>query len=343
MRRRGLVSKRSLRGKRRHEQEHRKPSLRTSEAPPSALAGAVAIALYGGAAPVRAQEAALEEVVVTGIRASLRDSHRDASATPTTVVEVDHGRGRRQVPGQERRGIAAARAGRRHQPEFGEGERVSLRGTAPNLTRTLLNGHGLATADWFILDQLNTTRSFNYLMLPVRHHRQRRGATRAPQADFEEGGIGGTINVITRNPLDLESMAFYGLGAGGLHRPRRRVRRRRRTCCSAGRTTRRTSASCSPAPTRSARSAATASKCSATSRSTPTGRARRTCSPRRCIGSALFQQDRERTGGNIGIQFRPNDRLEFNLTGLYSEFDADNINAELPGLGCRARSATAAR
>ena len=27
---------------------------------------------------------------------------------------------------------------------------------------------------------------------------------KSPQADIEEGGIGGTINVNTRNPLDLD-------------------------------------------------------------------------------------------------------------------------------------------
>ena len=51
--------------------------------------------------------------------------------------------------------------------EFGEGERVSLRGTAPNLTRALVNGHAIATADWFVLEQLAATRSFNYLTLPA--------------------------------------------------------------------------------------------------------------------------------------------------------------------------------
>ena len=44
------------------------------------------------------------------------------------------------------------------------------------------------------------------------------------------------------------------------------------------------------------------------------------------VGSALFQQERIRTGGNIGVQFRPTDNLEFNLTGLYSKLDADNFN-----------------
>ncbi len=120
--------------------------------------------------------------------------------------------------------------------EFGEGERVSLRGTAPNLTRTLLNGHGLATADWFILDQLNTTRSFNYLMLPSDIIGRSR-CTRAPQADFEEGGIGGTINVITRNPLDLESMAFYGSAQVAYTDLADEYDAAGESACSAGRTT----------------------------------------------------------------------------------------------------------
>ena len=68
----------------------------------------------------------------------------------------------------------------------------------------LYNGHSLATADWFILDQLNSTRSFNYLMLPADILGQVK-VYKTPQADLEEGGIGGTVDVITRNPLDLES------------------------------------------------------------------------------------------------------------------------------------------
>ena len=53
-----------------------------------------------------------------------------------------------------------------------------------------------------MLDQLNTTRSFNYLMLPA----DIIGQTivyKTSQADLEEGGIGGTVDVSTRNPLDL--------------------------------------------------------------------------------------------------------------------------------------------
>ena len=92
--------------------------------------------------------------------------------------------------------------------EFGEGERVNIRGTDDALTTTLLNGHSLSTADWFILDQLDTTRSFNYLMLPADLIAQA-VVYKTSQADLEEGGIGGTVNVITRNPLDLPSSTVF--------------------------------------------------------------------------------------------------------------------------------------
>ena len=93
--------------------------------------------------------------------------------------------------------------------EFGEGERVTVRGTSPTLTRMLFNGHSLATADWFILDQLNTTRSFNYLMFPADIIGQA-AVYKTSQADLEEGGIGGTIDVKTRNPLDLDELEISG-------------------------------------------------------------------------------------------------------------------------------------
>ena len=48
--------------------------------------------------------------------------------------------------------------------EFGEGEKITVRGASSATNRTLLNGQTVATADWFILD--NPGRSFNYTMLP---------------------------------------------------------------------------------------------------------------------------------------------------------------------------------
>ena len=133
------------------------------------IAAAVTLALSGTATPVLAAQSTnsgqIEEVVVTGIRGSLRESletKRESVSVVDALSAEDVGKfpdknlaeALQRVPG-----IVISR-------DFGEGERVNLRGLSSTLTRTTLNGHTLATADWFILDQLNTTRSFNYLMLP---------------------------------------------------------------------------------------------------------------------------------------------------------------------------------
>ncbi|QHL91932.1 TonB-dependent receptor [Sphingomonas changnyeongensis] len=206
--------------------------------------------------------------------------------------------------------------------EFGEGERVSLRGTAPNLTKTLVNGHGIATADWFILDQLSATRSFNYLTLPSEIVGKLE-VFKSPQADIEEGGIGGTINVNTRRPLDLDrwtvsasAQAVYtersgkvdpqasgmvswknadetfGILLGAVYQ-KRQIRRDGVEVLGYQDVTVGGQTAQIPA----------------------------------LIGSALFQQTRERYGGNIELQFKPSDDLEIIATGLYSRFNADNVNA----------------
>ncbi len=46
---------------------------------------------------------------------------------------------------------------------FGEGERVSILGTDPNLNRVLLNGEPISSADWYVLD--NSSRQFDYLLI----------------------------------------------------------------------------------------------------------------------------------------------------------------------------------
>lgn len=272
-------------------------------------------------APAPAAAEASDEIVVTGIRGSLReaiDAKRDLSVIADVVTAEDVGKfpdknvaeALQRVPG-----VVVNRV-------FGEGERVSVRGTAPNLTKTLLNGHTVATADWFILDQVASTRSFNYLTLPAEII-GRLEVYKSPQADVEEGGVGGTINVNTRNPLDLEPLTLsasvqgvysdlsgkfdpqvsglvswknadetFGVLVGAIYQ-KRRTRRDGLEIFGY--------------------------------RSFPVGGGQSALVPT-LIGSTLFEQNRERYGANIGIQFRPSDELEVNITGLYSRFNADNFN-----------------
>ena len=289
------------------------------------LGTASAAVLATMASPALAQDAPAEveqgeDIIVTGIRGSIRasiDAKRDSDVIADVITAEDIGKfpdknvaeALQRVPG-----IVVNR-------EFGEGERVSLRGTSPNLTKTLINGHTIATADWFILDQLDSTRSFNYLTLPSEIV-GRIEVYKSPQADVEEGGVGGTINVHTRNPLDLDAFSVsasaqmvyseladeispqasglvswkneaetFGILLGGVYQ-KREIRR---------------------------------DGVEVLGYSNPGGAAGTNSVPS-LIGSALFTQERERYGGNIGIQFRPSDALEINITGLYSRFGADNFN-----------------
>jgi iron complex outermembrane receptor protein len=292
------------------------------------ISAAVALAMFKQAAPAYSQATTataegIDEVVVTGIRGSLRQSietKREADMVVEAITSEDIGKFPDKNVAEALQRVSGVTISR----EFGEGERVSIRGTAPNLNRTLLNGHAIATADWFVLDQLAATRSFNYLMLPT----EVIGATevyKGSRADIEEGGIGGTVNIRTRNPLDLPSMTLsasaqgaytelademdpqvsalfswkndsetLGLLFAGLYQERHL---RRDGIEFLGYSDRQID-----------------------------DQGGATVAVPDLLGSALFEQERVRTGGNFALQFRPSDSLEFNLTGLYSKLEADNFN-----------------
>jgi len=84
---------------------------------------------------------------------------------------------------------------------FGEGERVSILGTDPNLNRVLLNGEPISTADWYVLD--NASRQFDYLLIAPDAIGQA-AVYRTWEPKLLEGSIGGTVIVDTRNPLELK-------------------------------------------------------------------------------------------------------------------------------------------
>src|SRR5690606_36777870 len=85
----------------------------------------------------------------------------------------------------------------------GEGSRVSIRGLQPGLTLTLLNGNFLAGAD-----SGDPQRSFNYVMLPSNFIASTE-VYKSPEARLEEGGVGGTIILNTRRPLDLDAWSGF--------------------------------------------------------------------------------------------------------------------------------------
>lgn len=114
----------------------------------------------------------LGTVTVVGIRDSEAESlalKKDASSHVEIVTAEDVGKlpaknvadTLQRLPGVNISSASASEGG------FDENDRVSLRGTNPSMTQTLVNGHTVGTGDWFVLSQTSTVgRSVSYSLLP---------------------------------------------------------------------------------------------------------------------------------------------------------------------------------
>lgn len=176
------------------------------------IAAAASLALLGLPLAAVAQQQAdaaspaqLEQVVITGIRASLQSAatiKKNASAVVDAVSAEDVGKLPDSDVGQALGRIPGISVGR----AFGQGATVSIRGSDPQMTYTTLNGQTVASTGWY--DQLDIDRSFNYSLLPS----ELIGGMevyKSQQADLTEGGIGGTVIVKTRKPLDMAAHSGF--------------------------------------------------------------------------------------------------------------------------------------
>ena len=142
------------------------------------------------------------EITVTGYRQSIEASlrtKREANAFIDVITAEDVGKfpdknvadALQRVPG-----VIISRDG-------GEGSRVSIRGLNSDLTLTELNGNFIAGTD-----SGDPSRSFNYLLLPS----SMIGSVevyKSPEARLDEGGVGGTVILRTRRPLDLKPWSGF--------------------------------------------------------------------------------------------------------------------------------------
>lgn len=160
------------------------------------LSAATAFGQEAATTPAATNSESLEEVTVTGYRNSIEESleqKREANAFVDVINAEDVGKfpdknvadSLQRVPG-----IVITRDG-------GEGSRVSIRGLQADLTLTQLNGNFIASAD-----SLDPSRSFNYLLLPSNMIASLE-VFKSPEARIDEGGVGGTVILRTREPLDL--------------------------------------------------------------------------------------------------------------------------------------------
>lgn len=280
----------------------------------------------------------LETVIVTGIRGSMErslDTKREAQSHVEVVTAEDIGKlpaknvadTLQRLPGVNISSSSATEGG------FDESDRVSLRGTSPSLTQTLVNGHTVGTGDWFVLSQVQTVgRSVSYSLLPSEIVSQV-VVHKSSEAKLTEGGSAGSVDIITRRPLQFaDNLTLEGtVGAvysdlpgdtepqfnglfnwkndagtvGVLLQPffeKRSLRRDGQEVVGGFSTIAADSQAAIANPELAG-----------------------VLHPN-LLGSVLFEQKRERKGGVLDIQVKPSDNLTLGLSGFYSKMEADNYN-----------------
>jgi len=280
----------------------------------------------------------LDTVTVTGIRGSMEkslDTKRDANARVEVVTAEDVGKlpahnvadTLQRLPGVNISSASADEGG------FDEADRVSLRGTSPSLTQTLINGHTVGSADWFVLSQGNNVgRSVSYSLLPSELVRSVE-VNKSSQAKLQDGGTTGTVNIITRKPLEFAKPFSAEASVGAVHSDQAKSTDPQYSALFNYKNDANNFGVMLQAfyQKRELRREAQEipggfSKITADD---PVGKS----NPDLVgvyvpglLGSTLFEQTRERKGGLVTIQFKPTDTLDLSLSGFSSKLEANNYN-----------------
>ncbi len=303
-----------------------------------AVAGPAAAQEATADAPSGQDEATtLDSVVVKGIRGAIEqslESKRSENSRVEVITSEDIGKmpdknvadSLSRVPGVN---ISAASA---NEGAFDENDRVSMRGTSPSFTQTTIDGHGIGTGDWFVLNQSGTVgRSVSYSLLPSELV-DKVVVRKSSEAKLVEGGAVGTVDIVTRNPLNFENgfSVFGSVGAvyadlPGKTDPQISVLGNYRNeagnfglmvqAFSEERHLRRDGQELLGYAPIGAGTAAAQAHPELEGVFFPT-----------LIGSALFEQERKRTGGMVSVQFKPMDTLELEANYFRSDMKADNYN-----------------
>ena len=184
------------------------------------LAAAVSMALWSLAAlPAIAQttaaEAPMQTVEVTGIRASMAKSlnvKKNANANVEVITAEDVGK----MPDKNLADSLQRLAGVAVRTDYDEAEKVSMRGTNPDMSLILFNGHTVSGGDWYVADQGSSSRSTSLSLMPSSVLNQAL-VYKTARADLVDGGLAGTINVTTRKPLAQKERLSGQITAGAAY------------------------------------------------------------------------------------------------------------------------------
>lgn len=269
----------------------------------------------------------LDTVEVVGIRASLEKS-LDTKRYNVTVSEAITAEDIGKFPSTNVAEAFSQLPGVTLDRRFGQGERVSIDGTDPSLNLSFLDGHPVAQSVWLHGEQPN--RGFDYTVLsPLILGRAE--IVKSSEARLTEGSLGGTVLMHTRQPLDLKrnevaasigyshnaqaseskpnasllyswknEAEIFGVTVAAQHYEESVDRQGMEVFGYAKASTFTNASGVDP------------------DADVPNS-----------VNAAWFQQERERDSAVVNLQFKPNEALEFNLSGLYIKENFDNYNQSL--------------
>lgn len=280
---------------------------------------------------------ALQEIVVTGIRQSVEVS-LDAKRRATEITEVVTAEDIGKMPDKNVAdslarlpGVTTSAAGA-NEGGFDENDRVSMRGTNPSLTQTLINGHNIAAGDWFVLDQVQTVgRSVSYTLLPSEIV-SKVVVEKSSSASLVEGGVAGSVDIITRKPLDFAKPFTLEASVGAVYADLPSKTDGQYSALanfkndannfgvmlqlfSETRHLRRDGVEILGYDTIAPGSPIATSHPDLSGVQYPTE-----------IGAAFFTQERQRNGGMLDIEFKPTDEVNMDLSAFSSKLTASNYN-----------------
>jgi iron complex outermembrane receptor protein len=144
------------------------------------------------------------EIVVNGQRAAIRRAE-DIKLNSVGVVDAVSAEEAGKFPDQNVADALQRVPGVAVDRSSGESSQITVRGFGPDFVNVTLNGRTLAT------DAID--RAFNFDVLPSELI-STAAVYKTSSADLEEGGIGGTVNIITARPLDSKGFHIAGSLAG---------------------------------------------------------------------------------------------------------------------------------
>ncbi len=161
-----------------------------------------------------------EEVIVTGIRASLQsslDTKRTAKGVVDAITAEDIGKFPDSNLAESLQRITGVSIDRQN----GEGFQITVRGFGPQFNQVTLNGRTMPAAQLLETGGLRTDRGFDMSNIASE------GVSgvvvyKSGQADITSGGIGATVDLQTRKPMDQEGLNFT-VGAKALSDTTNRV------------------------------------------------------------------------------------------------------------------------